>query len=202
MHSPTMATSAKPAAVDDLDETQTRMLNQRVDETVAKAGTPPQFYRNTPHGKKPQPKQLSTTASAIVHYLATSFSNYAVSVLTAPQTLFHDPFGGMLALIEFPFVHIAMWIIWCFFVVAKACGGDKLWDWFSTQYGFGLSAVNMLDPELLYDTSVKQVHNTARKSLSNGTFLLARGSSRSQYSRLASSVRTPSRTISGENLRV
>lgn len=167
-----MATWADPDTVDDLDETQTHMLNQHVKELANTANTTPQFHRNTPHGLK---DKRSNAAASVIRSMANFVTEYMFAVITSPLALFYDPSDTIYALVILPVIHILLFAAGVVFRFIRAVGGGEVWDWFDTQYGFGLSVANILDPYLL-DSSVKQIHTVARKSLTNCTFLLTRWS--------------------------
>jgi hypothetical protein len=155
--------SGQDIKLDHLDPTKQQILHQHANEisslsTPSTGPSPPRAVSLKKH-----PNDLL----AAIHYIHHTITNYVFALLTSPQTVFADPVGTIFALIVIPPLHIALFVVQVMFLVGGWLGAGKVIDWFSKEYGYGYSAVNMLYPSIFDDSTAIPIHTAARSSLNN-----------------------------------
>jgi hypothetical protein len=128
-------------SIDDLDETQQHVLQQHAREISTQSRLPPDFYKRTRVGIV---HKRAHKLRAFFHFMRHSVSKYTFAILTSPQTVAADPVGASFALVILPVIHFSLLFVEIIFLVSGWLGVGKLGNWFSDEYGFGLSAVNMV----------------------------------------------------------
>jgi hypothetical protein len=173
--------SGQDIKLDHLDPTKQQILHQHANEisslsTPSTGPSPPRAVSLKKH-----PNDLL----AAIHYIHHTITNYLSTLLTSPQTVFADPVGTIFALIVIPPLHIALFVVQVMFLVGGWLGAGKVIDRFSKEYGYGLSAVNMVSdwlewglmvnshnflklyPSIFDDSTAIPIHTAARSSLNN-----------------------------------
>jgi hypothetical protein len=150
--------------LDELDDTTRHLINRHADELTTTATTSLAFHSQTP--SKIQFKRHNTPA-ALFHFISRSIGHYIFALLTAPQTIFYDPVGASFAIVALPVINIALLFTQLIFAIGGLLGLGHAGHWFSQTYGFGMSAVNMLQPHLFDDKEVLQAHIAARSALAD-----------------------------------
>lgn len=148
--------------VDDMPPAMKRVLHQHAKEICVHAR--PSTRRTAAHVSI---KREANHFRAFLHYLQHTVSMFFFTILTSPQTVLADPVGATFAILVLPVIHISLLFVQLVFLLAGFLGGGKLGHWFSQEYGFGLSAVNMLDPSMFDDVTAMKIHAAARKGLTN-----------------------------------
>jgi hypothetical protein len=127
----------------DVHPTAHYLLHQHAKEIFAHSR--PSIRRRAAHVSI---KKKANHIHALIHYLQHSASKYFFAIFSSPQTVAADPIGATFALIVLPVIHISLLFIQVVFLLAGWLGGGKLGNWFSEEYGSGLSAVNMVSTAL------------------------------------------------------
>lgn len=126
--------------VNDLSTTKRQVLYRHADEISARSRLPPPT-NCAPHiALKKDDRRLL----AALHFVMHGIFNYFITLLTLPQALWADLPGTIFSLLVLPPLHIGLFAVQVIFLIGRLIRLDLVGDWFSDQYGHGLTLVNMV----------------------------------------------------------
>lgn len=126
--------------LDDLHPTEHQVLHEHAKEiSVHSRLSRPRTCASHIHLKRD-----AHHLKAFIHFTWHSFCNYLLALLISPQTILIDPFGTIFAFIVLPLIHVGLTFVQLTFLLGGFMGAGKVLKWLRSEYGFGLSVVNMV----------------------------------------------------------